>query len=148
MTIDWQAFTLYAAITALLGGFMIGLAAVWLAWANGRIAGISGILGQLIRKLASGGSGSAWRALFLLGLICAPLLWQRFAPLPESKISTSTPALIIAGLLVGIGTRYANGCTSGHGICGLARLSTRSLLAVLTFMASGFLTVYLIRDIF
>ena len=145
MQIDFTHFTPWS---ALFGGMLIGIASGGLILLAGRIAGISGILGQLIRKLSTRNSGRAWRIFFLLGLISAPLLWQRFAPLPESKISTSTPALIIAGLLVGIGTRYANGCTSGHGICGLARLSTRSLLAVLTFMASGFLTVYLIRHIF
>ena len=148
MTIDWQAFTLYAAIAALLGGFMIGLAAVWLAWANGRIAGISGILGHLIELLIQKKSEHfGWRIAFLLGLIGAPILWTCFSALPPSAQQTGYVGLVMGGLLVGIGTRYANGCTSGHGICGLSRLSLRSLVAVCSFMGSAVVTVYVLRHL-
>lgn len=145
MQIDWVNFTPW---TALFGGILIGLASGGLILLVGRIAGISGILGDLISSPSKPHNDRTWRLLFLLGLICAPLLWSLFAPLPITKVLSTTPTLIIAGLLVGLGTRYANGCTSGHGICGLARLSPRSLIAVISFMTSGFVTVYLIRHIF
>lgn len=148
MSIDWQAFTLYAAIAALLGGFMIGLAAVWLALANGRIAGISGILGHLIELLVQQKREPfGWRIAFLLGLIGAPLLWMLFATLPPSVQQTGLPGLVVGGMLVGLGTRYANGCTSGHGICGLSRFSLRSLVAVCSFMGSAVITVYVLRHL-
>ena len=148
MTIDWQAFTLYAAITALLGGFMIGLAAVWLAWANGRIAGISGILGHLIELMVQQKREPfGWRIAFLLGLLAAPLLWMTFSALPASVQQTGSIGLILGGLLVGLGTRYANGCTSGHGICGLSRFSLRSLMAVGSFMTAAIVTVYVLRHL-
>ncbi|MFW9610654.1 MAG: YeeE/YedE family protein [Fluviibacter sp.] len=148
MTIDWQAFTLSAAIAALIGGFMIGGAAIWLAWTNGRIAGISGIIGHLVdlvvqRKREAFG----WRIAFLLGLIGAPILWGLFAGLPPIQEQAGTVGLVIGGLLVGLGTRYANGCTSGHGICGLSRFSLRSLVAVGSFMVSAMVTVYVIRHL-
>lgn len=146
MTIDWQAFTLYAAMAALVGGFMIGLAAVWLAWANGRIAGISGILGHLVELLVQQKREAfGWRIAFLLGLIGAPVLWTLFAALPASVQQTGSLGLVIGGLLVGVGTRYANGCTSGHGICGLSRFSLRSFVAVCSFMGSAVITVYVLR---
>lgn len=149
MSIDWQAFTLYAAIAALVGGFMIGLAAVWLAWANGRIAGISGIMGHLIEMLVQlKREPFGWRVAFLLGLIGAPMLWTLFATLPSTVQQTGTLGLVIGGLLVGVGTRYANGCTSGHGICGLSRFSLRSLVAVCSFMGSAIITVYVLRHLF
>jgi uncharacterized membrane protein YedE/YeeE len=148
MTIDWQAFTLYAAITALLGGFMIGLAAVWLAWANGRIAGISGILGHLIELMVQQKREAfGWRIAFLLGLLAAPLLWMLFSVLPASVQQTGSIGLVLGGLLVGLGTRYANGCTSGHGICGLSRFSLRSLMAVGSFMTAAIVTVYVLRHL-
>lgn len=148
MTIDWQAFTLYAATAALVGGFMIGLAAVWLAWANGRIAGISGILGHLIELLLQDKREQfGWRIAFLLGLIGAPVFWTLFAALPASVQQTGSLGLVIGGLLVGMGTRYANGCTSGHGICGLSRFSLRSLVAVCSFMGSAVVTVYVLRHL-
>lgn len=148
MSIDWQSFTVSAAIAALVGGFMIGLAAVWLAWTNGRIAGISGILGHLIELLVQQKREAfGWRIAFLLGLIGAPLVWALFATLPVSVQQTGSLGLVLSGLLVGIGTRYANGCTSGHGICGLSRFSMRSLVAVGCFMASAVVTVYIMRHL-
>ena len=148
MSIDWQAFTVYAAIAALLGGFMIGLAAVWLAWTNGRIAGISGILGHLIELVVQQKREAfGWRIAFLLGLIGAPMVWAMFAALPDSAQQTGSLGLVLGGLLVGIGTRYANGCTCGHGICGLSRFSLRSLVAVGCFMASAVATVYVLRHL-
>ncbi|MGB1952280.1 MAG: YeeE/YedE family protein [Marinobacter sp.] len=111
---------------------------------NGRIAGISGILGGLLTP-SRGDIG--WRIAFMAGLIGAPLLWLVAADMPAINVEASYPALIVAGLLVGIGTRYGSGCTSGHGVCGLSRLSPRSLVATLTFMAAGFVTVFLIRHV-
>ncbi len=148
MTIDWNAFNVTTAIAAMLGGAMIGAAAVWLAWANGRIAGISGIIGHMVdlvvqRKHEAFG----WRVAFLVGLIVSPLVWRMFAPLPEVHEQTGLIGLVVGGVLVGLGTRYANGCTSGHGICGLSRLSLRSLVAVGCFMGSAMVTVFLMRQL-
>lgn len=141
MTIDWSAFTPW---TALLGGLLIGLAAAMLVLFNGRIAGISGILGGLL-KPAAGDVG--WRAAFLLGLVAAAPLYALAAALPEVRIDADAGALVAAGLLVGVGTRYGSGCTSGHGVCGLARLSWRSAVATATFMCAGFATVFLLRHL-
>ncbi|WP_288841491.1 YeeE/YedE family protein [uncultured Deefgea sp.] len=140
MQIDYANFT---PLASLAGGALIGLSAGLLILLAGKIAGIAGILGGLVNRSPD----RTWRALFVLGLLISPWLWQLFAPLPSLTMVTSTPGLIIAGLLVGIGTRYANGCTSGHGICGLSRFSLRSLIAVLTFMSSGFISVYLIKHL-
>lgn len=140
MTIDWYNFTPWS---ALAGGALIGLAASLFAVMNGRIAGISGLLGSLLE----GGEGRGEKALFLLGLLLAPLLWQLFSRLPEIQIDSSWLALSVAGLLVGIGSRYGAGCTSGHGVCGLSRLSPRSLVATLSFMAAGFATVFVLRHL-
>lgn len=149
MTIDWQAFTWAAAIAALIGGMMIGGAAVWLAWTNGRIAGISGIIGHLVDLLAARKPEAlGWRVAFLTGLIGAPVLWQLFAQLPPIREQAGWMGLVLGGVLVGLGTRYANGCTSGHGICGLSRFSLRSLVAVGTFMGSAIITVTVIRYMF
>ena len=137
--IAWSEFTPW---TALAGGILIGLAAASFVLLNGRIAGISGILGGLLTP-STGDIG--WRVAFMAGLIGAPLLWILAADMPPINVEAGYPALIIAGLLVGIGTRYGSGCTSGHGVCGLSRLSPRSLVATLTFMATGFVTVFLIR---
>lgn len=148
MTIDWDAFTLNAAIAALIGGGMIGLAAVWLAWTNGRIAGISGILGHLIELLVQQKREHfGWRVAFLIGLIGAPAVWSMLMALPQSVQQIGTMGLVIGGLLVGLGTRYANGCTSGHGICGLSRFSLRSLMAVCSFMGSAIVTVFIMRHV-
>ncbi len=147
MTIDWTHFSPWS---ALAGGALIGLAASLLLLANGRVAGVSSIIGEL---LGPADGNRRWQASFLAGLILAPTLWAGLAPngLPASDLVPTGPAdwsvLIIGGLLVGFGTRLANGCTSGHGVCGLARLSPRSLIAVLVFMAAGFATVFLARHV-
>ena len=139
--IAWNNFTPFS---ALIGGILIGLAAASFVLLNGRIAGISGILGWLLIPTQG---DRAWRIAFLAGLIGAPLLWLLAADLPAITINAGYPALIAAGLLVGIGTRYGSGCTSGHGVCGLSRLSPRSLVATLCFMGAGFVTVYIIRHL-
>jgi uncharacterized protein len=139
MTIDWTHFTPW---TALLGGTIIGLAAALFIVMNGRILGISSIMGGLLRP-RRGDIG--WRIRFIAGMLVAPLVLGLFGQTFTSTIDASLPALIIAGLLVGVGTRYGGGCTSGHGVCGLSRLSVRSLVATLCFMVAGFTTVYLIR---
>jgi uncharacterized membrane protein YedE/YeeE len=141
MTIDWLHFSPWS---ALAGGALIGLAAALFVIANGRIAGISGLLGSL---LARGGEGRAEKALFLLGLVLAPLLWQLFAALPALEFQGGWLSLLVAGLLVGIGSRYGAGCTSGHGVCGISRLSARSLAATVAFMAAGFATVFVLRHL-
>lgn len=141
MTIDWMHFTPWH---ALAGGLLIGLAAAVFILFNGKIAGISGILGGLLRPVKG---DVFWRIAFLLGLMAAPLLYALFLPLPEATIEASNVTLVVAGLLVGLGTRYGAGCTSGHGVCGLSRLSLRSLVATLAFMAAGFLTVYIMRHL-
>lgn len=141
MAIDWLHFTPW---TSLAGGLLIGLAASAFVLLNGRIAGISGILGGLLRP-AQG--DIAWRIAFLAGLIGAPLAYGLFAAMPEVHIQAGDTALVAAGLLVGLGTRYGSGCTSGHGVCGLSRLSPRSLVATLSFMLAGFVTVYVVRHL-
>lgn len=140
--IAWNSFTPWS---ALAGGLLIGLAAASFILLNGRIAGISGILGGLLTPRSS---DIGWRIAFIAGLIVAPLAWLVARDLPEIRIEAGYPAIISAGLLVGIGTRFGSGCTSGHGVCGLSRLSPRSLVATLSFMAAGFVTVYLIRHVF
>lgn len=140
MSIDWLHFTPWS---ALAGGALIGLAASLLIALNGRIAGISGLLAGALE----GGEGRGEKALFILGLLLAPLLWQGFVELPAVQLDSSAVLLGLAGLLVGFGSRYGAGCTSGHGVCGLARLSPRSLLATLCFMASGFVTVFILRHV-
>ena len=141
MTIDWMNFT---PLTAAAGGALIGVAAALLLMMNGRIAGISGILGGAIEK---GTPDRAWRIVFVLGLMAAPWIWTAFAELPASSVEGSSAGLIVAGLLVGFGSRLGSGCTSGHGVCGISRLSPRSLIATATFMAAGFLVVYLLRHV-
>ncbi len=139
ITVDWQAFTPWSALS---GGVLIGLAAAGFVLLNGRIAGISGILGGL---LAAPGSDRTWRIAFLAGMLITPLIaWALFG-LPAIEINAGLPIIIVAGLLVGIGTRYGSGCTSGHGVCGLSRLSPRSMVATTAFMTAGFITVYLVR---
>lgn len=141
MTIDWNAFTPWS---SLAGGMLIGVAAAMFALLNGRIAGVSGVLGGLLKPVKS---DVAWRVTFVLGLVVAPLAYAVFADLPRPRIDAGTGALVLAGLLVGAGTRYGSGCTSGHGVCGLSRLSPRSLAATLAFMGAGFVTVYAIRHL-
>jgi uncharacterized protein len=141
MTIDWNAFTPWSSLT---GGVLIGIAAAMFALLNGRIAGISGVLGGLLKPVKR---DVAWRVAFILGLVVAPLTYALFSDLPGLQIDAGTGALVMAGLLVGIGTRYGSGCTSGHGVCGLSRLSPRSLAATLAFMGAGFVTVYVTRHL-
>jgi len=141
MTIAWDAFTPWS---SLAGGVLIGLSAALLILGSGRVAGISGIVGGLLRP---GGPDTTWRLAFLGGLLVAPLLWRLFAALPEAQPVAGGGLLVVAGLLVGIGTRYGSGCTSGHGVCGLSRLSPRSLVATLAFMGAGFATVYVVRHL-
>lgn len=141
MTINWIDFTPW---TSLAGGLMIGMAAAMFLFFNGRIAGISGIVGGLLHPVSS---DMAWRIAFLLGLIIAPLVYVLGAPLPDVQVDAGTGTLVAAGLLVGVGTRYGSGCTSGHGVCGLSRGSPRSLVATLAFMLAGFATVYIVRHL-
>jgi len=141
VTIAWTSFTPWA---ALAGGALIGFAAALLILFNGRIAGISGIVGGLLRP-ARGDAG--WRLAFVLGLLAAPLAWLAIGTAPRLHVEAGWPTLIVAGLLVGIGTRYGSGCTSGHGVCGLSRGSLRSLAATATFMAAGFATVFVVRHL-
>ena len=140
--IDWVHFTPQA---ALAGGVLIGLAAAAFILFNGRIAGISGILGGLLRPVRG---DVGWRVAFLAGLIAAPVLYGLVATLPEVRVDADASTLVAAGLLVGIGTRYGAGCTSGHGVCGISRMSPRSLVATSAFMFAGFVTVYLVRHVF
>jgi len=141
MTIDWTSFTPW---TALAGGVLIGVAASMFALLNGRIAGISGILGGLLRPKTG---DIAWRVAFILGLMAAPLVYGVAAQLQRPQIDAGWGALVVAGLLVGIGTRVGAGCTSGHGVCGLSRGSLRSLAATATFMAAGFVVVFVLRHV-
>ncbi|HJV60962.1 MAG TPA: YeeE/YedE family protein [Albitalea sp.] len=145
MTIAWNAFTPWS---ALAGGVLIGLAASLFVLGNGRIAGIAGIVGAMLHALRHGRLGTQRLGLaFLAGLFAAPWLWQLVAPLPPSAVDIGTPALVASGLLVGVGVRMGGGCTSGHGVCGLSRLSPRSLVATLVFMAVGMLTVFVLRHL-
>lgn len=136
MIIDSATFT---PVSAALGGLMIGIAVAVLLLFNGRIAGISGIFANMFTKQ------SGWRIAFIAGLAGAPWVYRLFAGQPDVVIAADYPLLIVAGLLVGFGTRLGNGCTSGHGICGMARLSKRSFAAVAVFMVSAFLTVWLMK---
>ena len=141
MTIDWIHFT---PLSSLAGGILIGLSAALLVLANGHVAGGSGILGELLHMRAG---DVRWRVAFLLGLIIAPAIFAIFLPYPAATIDADTGLLLIGGLLVGIGTRYAGGCTSGHGVCGLSRLSLRSLVATSCFMGSGVAVVFVMRHL-
>lgn len=135
----------FTPISAALGGALIGLSAVWLMASAGRIAGISGILGGTVT--ASKGD-KLWRWTFLIGLLLGPLLIGLMKPeLLKADFPVTGPLLILGGICVGIGTQLGNGCTSGHGVCGNARLSMRSLLATLTFMTTGIVTVFVLRHI-
>jgi uncharacterized protein len=142
MTIDWTHFTPW---TSLSGGVLLGVAAALFILLNGRILGISGILGGLLVP-RSGDIG--WRVAFLAGLGAAPLVASLLAPadaFAQPRIDAGYGLIVVAGILVGFGTRYGSGCTSGHGVCGLSRLSPRALVATLSFMAAGFLVVLVVR---
>lgn len=142
MTPDWHAFT---PVTALAGGALIGLAAAALVLLGGRIAGISGILGGLLRRVPG---ERAWRAAFIGGLLMSPWVYGLVAGPMQTAIDAGWPTLLVAGLMVGLGTRLGAGCTSGHGVCGLSRLSLRSAVATAAFMAAGFATVFVMRHLF
>ena len=141
MLIDWNHFTPW---TALAGGVLLGLASAAFVLVNGRVLGISGIVGGLLRP-RMGDIG--WRVAFVLGMLVAPGVYWLFAGATAPRIDAGWGAVVAAGLLVGVGTRYGSGCTSGHGVCGLSRLSPRSLVATLAFMGAGFLTVFLVRHV-
>ena len=142
MTIDWNHFTPWA---SLAGGILLGVASAAFILLHGRILGISGILGGLLRPRAG---DAGWRISFILGLLAAPTTyWLLTGASVPATIDASWGAVVLAGLLVGVGTRYGAGCTSGHGVCGLSRLSPRSLIATLAFMAAGFVTVFILRHL-
>ncbi len=141
MNIDWNHFTPWA---SLAGGILLGLASAIFILVNGRILGISGIVGGLFRPKAG---DVGWRLAFLVGLLVAPLLYALVAGPTAPRIDAGWVTVVIAGLLVGVGTRYGSGCTSGHGVCGLSRLSPRSLVATLAFMGAGFVTVFVMRHV-
>ncbi|AKZ63463.1 YeeE/YedE [Herbaspirillum hiltneri N3] len=143
MMIEWTNMVIWR---SLAGGALIGLAAAMLILFNGRIAGISGILGGLIGRANKG--EKLWRGMFLAGLLLAAPLWRLMGALPDATITATTPLLIVGGVLVGVGTRYAGGCTSGHGVCGISRGSVRSFVATAAFMMAGFIVTYLARHVF
>ena len=144
MNIDWANFTPWA---SLAGGIVLGLAAALFILLNGRVLGISGILGGLLPPKAG---DAGWRIAFLLGMLAAPLVYGWLAPEGSAhapRIDAGFATIVGAGLLVGLGTRYGSGCTSGHGVCGLSRLSPRSLVATLAFMGAGFVMVFVVRHV-
>ena len=144
MNIDWAHFTPFASLT---GGIILGVASAVFILINGRILGISGILGGLLPPKAG---DTTWRIAFMLGLFAAPTVFHAVVPaeyITTPRIDATDMMVVAAGLLVGIGTRYASGCTSGHGVCGLSRLSPRSLLATMSFMGAGFVMVYVMRHL-
>jgi uncharacterized membrane protein YedE/YeeE len=145
MNIDWTHFTPFASLS---GGIILGVASAIFILINGRILGISGILGGLLPPKAG---DTTWRIAFMLGLFAAPTVFHAVVPaqfITAPRIDATDWMVVAAGLLVGIGTRYASGCTSGHGVCGLSRLSPRSLLATMSFMGAGFAMVYVMRHLF
>ncbi len=139
--IDWAHFTPWS---SLAGGAIIGIAAAIFVLLNGRIAGISGIIGGLLRP---GGEGVSWRIAFIAGLLLAPAAYALVTSLPEPTIAAGYPLLVVAGLIVGLGTSYGSGCTSGHGVCGISLLSPRSLVATAAFMTTGFAIVFVFRHL-
>jgi uncharacterized protein len=146
MTIDWNAFTPW---NALIGGLVIGLACAIYLLANGRIAGIAGIVASPLRALTTGAklAPERTRLMFIAGLLLAPWVWRLVAPLPSMQVDVGWAGVVAAGLLVGVGVRMGNGCTSGHGVCGLSRFSLRSLANVLAFMGVGFASVFVLRHV-
>jgi uncharacterized protein len=147
MTIAWNLFTPWS---ALAGGVLIGLASALYLLGNGRIAGIAGLVASPLRALLSGTSlaPERTRLLFIAGLLLAPWAWRAFAPWPVATVDVGTLGLLVAGLFVGVGVRMGNGCTSGHGVCGLSRFSLRSLVNVAAFMGAGVATVFVLRHLF
>ena len=144
MNIDWAHFTPWSSLS---GGIILGVASALFILINGRVLGISGILGGLLPPKVG---DTFWRLAFLAGMFASPWLFKLLAPaelMTPPQIDADLVMLVIAGLLVGFGTRYGSGCTSGHGVCGLSRMSPRSLVATLSFMAAGFLTVYVVRHL-
>jgi uncharacterized membrane protein YedE/YeeE len=139
--IDWQNFT---PVNAAFGGVLIGIAVAILLFFNGRIAGISGILGGLFNFKKH---DTAWRLAFIAGLVFSASIWSLVADLPAIQLDASLGTIFVAGILVGVGTSFASGCTSGHGVCGLSRISPRSLVATLIFMATGIVTVFIVRHV-
>jgi uncharacterized membrane protein YedE/YeeE len=142
MTIDWVHFTPWASLS---GGILLGVASALFILLNGRILGISGMLGGLLPPQAG---DTFWRLAFLLGMFASPFVFTLLAPtgfLQAPRVDAGFGLIALAGVLVGVGTRYGSGCTSGHGVCGLSRLSPRSLVATLSFMGMGFLVVFIIR---
>ena len=146
MTIDWNTFTPWS---ALAGGAAIGLASALFVLGNGKVAGIAGIVASPLKALLTGArlTPERTRLLFLIGLAAAPWLWGQAAPLRATQPDVSWLGVAVAGLLVGVGVRMGNGCTSGHGVCGLSRFSLRSLANVLAFMGAGFATVFVLRHV-
>ena len=130
-------------LIAFIGGLMLGLSVVGYLYVNGRIAGISGLIGQVLNSKSMFKTPAIW---FLSGLILTPFIYGLFVQ-PEMELNASPLMMIVAGLLVGFGTRLGSGCTSGHGICGISRMSKRSFIATMTFMFAGFVAVYIIRHI-
>ena len=144
MNLDWANFTPWSSLT---GGIILGIASALFILINGRILGISGILGGLLPPKVG---DTTWRIAFLLGMFAAPTVFHAVVPaeyITAPRIEATEWMIVVAGLLVGIGTRYASGCTSGHGVCGLSRLSPRSLVATASFMSAGFVTVYVVRHL-
>jgi len=144
MNLDWANFTPWPSLT---GGIILGIASALFILINGRILGISGILGGLLPPKVG---DTTWRIAFLLGMFAAPTVFHAVVPaeyITAPRIEATEWMIVIAGLLVGVGTRYASGCTSGHGVCGLSRLSPRSLVATASFMGAGFVTVYVVRHL-
>jgi uncharacterized membrane protein YedE/YeeE len=144
MNLDWANFTPWSSLT---GGIVLGVASALFILINGRILGISGILGGLLPPKIG---DTTWRIAFLLGMFAAPTVFHAVVPaeyVTAPRIEATEWMIVLAGLLVGVGTRYASGCTSGHGVCGLSRLSPRSLVATASFMSAGFVTVYVVRHL-
>ena len=131
-------------IQSLIGGSIIGIAVSLLLLFNGKVLGVSGILGELFNNPLS---KNYWRLFFVLGLLISPLIYSVFHPIPSIEITSNKLLIIAGGLLVGFGSRLGSGCTSGHGVCGLARLSVRSFIATMTFIFFGFVTVYVIQKL-
>ena len=146
MHLDWPAFTPWP---ALIGGALIGLASALFVLGSGRIAGIAGLIASPLRALWTRGpmAPERTRLVFIGGLLAAPWLWQMVAPLPAVRLDVGLLAVLAAGVLVGVGVRMGDGCTSGHGVCGLSRLSLRSAVNVLAFMGAGVLTVTALRHV-